>query len=352
MTNRTKTNLAALGVLLVLVLVLFKLFHHWPSDSQPNSSASVLRDPGTASTKEMTDDQSGKVQVSWAGNSNAQVPTNANADRLHKLEMAVAAKNVAIQFWGRVIDQDGQPLPGVRVVMSARKWHSLPEVGATHAKVERITDSGGSFEIEGVSGDVLSREILEKPGYRLSQNAPISFSYGQSPEPFNANPREPIVFRMWKSDPVAGLISRRKLWGVVPDGRVYTFDLLDDTKVEGEQRVGDLRVRMIRPATVGPRDKFEWTLEIQGINGGLVETHDEFQFRAPESGYVSSLAIKMDPANADWTSVLKRAFYLSSRAGEVFAVVRLEAIPDYNDRSAINIEAIINPYRSRNLEPK
>lgn len=269
-----------------------------------------------------------------------------------QMKEIVEAKNVPIDFWGRIIDQDDNPIAGVRVVMRVRHWEFIPAAGptSTSPKVEVLSNSDGRFEWHGQTGDSLAVEAVDKPDYKLSPRAPSGFSYGRSPEPFTANPSQPVIIRMWRLGPSEPTISNRGFFGFVPDGRLYTLDLIKNQKHENRGGDGDLTVRISRPNGIKPQDRYSWDLELAAVDGGMTEATDEFLCQAPEKGYETKLKIRMDPTDSNWTSVLRRQFYFRSRNGRVYGAMQMTVHPDYAGESAIHVESVVNANGSRNLQ--
>lgn len=156
---------------------------------------------------------------------------------------------------------------------------------------------------------------------------------------------------MWKQGQHEPTVSQKGFYGFQPDGRAYVVDLLTGKNVEGNAEHGDLPVRIIRPDTIKPREKYLWALEIAVVDGGLVEAGDDYLYQAPEAGYLPAVKIEMDPEKAGWTSVLKKAYYLKSRGGKVYGAVQMTVRPNYGNGSSMQIESVLNPNGSRNLEP-
>ncbi|MEI7938270.1 MAG: hypothetical protein WCK27_16390 [Verrucomicrobiota bacterium] len=280
-------------------------------------------------------------------------PATEEPDKTVQLQAAATAKNVPVNFWGKVVDQDEQPLSGVRVVMRVRQWFYNPNSGpgTLSPKQERTTDAEGRFEWTGASGDSLELESVTKEGYRLSPKAQSGFIYRRDGDSFQPVAANPVVIRMWKLTASEALVSFRTLFGFVPDGRGYTMDLLTNKKLDGEKPEGDLVVRMTRPATVEPRQKYDWTLELDGVNGGLVEPADEFGYVAPEAGYQSKVSIRLRASDTDWVDSLTRDFFIRSRGGALYGLLHLSIRSEYDGKSAILFETRLNPQGSRNLQP-
>jgi hypothetical protein len=255
-------------------------------------------------------------------------------------------QNVPIMLWGKIIDQDGGPIPDVRITMRARQWTLLTptDVDAAFPKHETRTDANGNFEWTGVEGDAVELDLIEKAGYRPSPKTPHSLGLSGS------SVENPVIFKMWKEGVKEPLVEGSKVFGIDADGRVYTLNLLDGKKVESAAD-GDLRVSIVRPRGVKYRDKYQWSFVIEGVGGGLLETDDEFMYLAPESGYKPKFETQLDPGDPAWAPLVKKQFFIRSRGGQVYGRIQVEVHAIYNVHSAIEINYAINPTGSRNLQP-
>jgi hypothetical protein len=155
---------------------------------------------------------------------------------------------------------------------------------------------------------------------------------------------------MWKIQPGEHLVTGSKFFGIIPDGRIYTIDLLNGTKSEGQSGDGDLHVLITRPAGVERSSRYDWSYRIEGINGGVKETQDEFMYTAPESGYQTAYEKSFAAKQGDWTDRLKKNFYIRSRGGTIYGRLEVEIVPVYQDKSVFSIVYAVNPKGSRNLE--
>jgi hypothetical protein len=301
------------------------------------------------------------VRNSIVGNQNAllpntasptnQVPFISNSNRIAEGTTAfVDQRNKPIDFYCRFIDQNDNPVPGVIVKFSIEKLVALDpaqmEIVGKYSRFEKITDADGRIEMHGEVGDGIGIGTVTKDGYELSPKAPRGFG-GSS-----GSYENPVVFKMWKTREKAQLIGGSKFWGIIPDGRVYTIDFLQQTKAEGENIQGDIKISIIRPSQIPPRIGFDWSFSIEAINGGLIEASDDFMYLAPESGYQSNYRVTMVATNAGWKSELDGLqFYLKSRDGQVYGSIKFDLIPNYNKGSIFNVNWAVNPNASRNLQP-
>lgn len=273
--------------------------------------------------------------------------------KAESLQTATIAKNVPVDFWGRVVDEADQPLSGVKVVMRIRQWFydSTNGPSTLSPRQEATSNAEGKFEWTGIGGDSLELESVLKEGYRLSPKAQTGFVYSNERDSFRPSAANPVLIRMQKEVPSEKLVSFHTLFGFVPDGRSYTIDLLAGKKSEGESSKGDLRVKLTRPASVNPRQKYDWLLELDSIKGGLLEAVDEFGYVAPETGYQSKVSIHQSATDSEWTDNLTKVFFIRCRGGTIYGFLHLRIRPEYDGKSAIMFETRLNPSGSRNLQP-
>jgi hypothetical protein len=263
--------------------------------------------------------------------------------------------NVPVVFVGKVVDQDNTPLPGVEVRARVRRWQVGVALSgeAAFAPYETASGSDGSFQINGGHGNVLTIEALKKDGYEPEPKALQSFGYTTS-IPLVPEPTNPIVFRMWKAETRARLITGNKRFSLVPDGRTYTIDLLTGTIGESATAEGDLRVSLRRSGTAAWGQRYDWILDVQVVNGGLVEEPDDgsAMFRAPENGYASHWRLDARAADESWSyGTGQRRFYVKSRGGRHYGRLEFEAYAYYlkDKHGRCNLTWSVNPKGDRLL---
>lgn len=258
-----------------------------------------------------------------------------------------------IEFYGQIIDQYSNPVPNVKIrAFILHEQASMPtpsgDFPVTNSLVhlEKETGVDGRFEVTGEEGRNLTFEAIQKDGYEVSGGMPQTFGA------INGTRDNPVVFKIWKLGEKAQLISGSKFWGIVPDGRTYTVDFLQQSKTEDANAPGDIKISITRPAQIKPREKFDWSFSIEAVQGGLIATDDAFMYLAPESGYQPTYTITMSATNADWRRELDGLqFYFKTRSGQVYGNFRCDIIPDYNAVSIFNVSWSANPSDSRNLQP-
>lgn len=261
--------------------------------------------------------------------------------------------NRPIEFYGKVVDQDNASIPGVKVTLQIRAMkEGTPGVVADlFEDIVVISDTGGRFMLTDEKGSVLTVKSLEKAGYDpSSKSTNQSYRYWDNENVrYKADVDRPEIFRMWKKGGAAPLEHAKKFYGIVPDGRSYTIDVIAHKKTEGGS-AGDFKVSIQRPAQITARDKYDWCYIIEAIGGGLIQSDAEQMYFAPEAGYQQRYEIMHVATDPEWAERDKRQFYLQSRGGRVYARLEVEILSNYRNQAIFSVEYYANPSGSRNLE--
>ena len=259
------------------------------------------------------------------------------------MEAYMAAQNAkALDFYGKVIDQHGDPIPGVKVKAGVGRIISLVESGGEKYYTE--TDSAGKFRFIGIHGAGVGF-LLSKDGYSYSQRQPAS----SRPKNYVPDQDNPMVFIMWKLQGAERLVHTALDSRVPYDGQTAAFDLIAGCKSDS----GDLRITLTRIPMQVRRgiDRFDWTVQIQVAGGGLVETTDMYPYEAPAGGYQPSFDFSEEKAAPNWTQRLTKTFYFQNTKGNFGRVtIDLTADSERPQGTGVTIEAWLNPSGSRDLE--
>ena len=122
-------------------------------------------------------------------------------ERGRMIRRAIEDSNVPINFWGKVTDQDGVPLEGVKVTYTCAIMHGN-ENGVSwtpkEQKGQAVSDATGSFVITGLKSHSLGLDSFRKPGYVYRQRLNDSYSFGGNmPETkFVPQRDKPVCFAM------------------------------------------------------------------------------------------------------------------------------------------------------------
>jgi hypothetical protein len=152
---------------------------------------------------------------------------------------------------------------------------------------------------------------------------------------------------MWKkgaTTPTFQVAKRLKLEEV--DG-VFSVNLLSNERGAENIAMPDLKIKFRYISPNDPAHQYDRQMVIEAPTGGLLETKDAYNYLAPESQYTRQFEYIVRPdemTSGGW----KHKFYLQSRDGRVYAGLEVQATLFPH---VIDIQAIVNPTGSRNLEP-
>ncbi|PYI91943.1 MAG: hypothetical protein DME97_12180 [Verrucomicrobia bacterium] len=259
----------------------------------------------------------------------------------------ISAFNTPIAFYGRVIDQYGDPVPEADVKLSAND----KAFGGRPSHYTRKTDTGGRFSIEGIAGITLGVEV-SKPGYHSIPSAYGKvtssglFEYGLSSKgPYQSSKDVPTIFTLHKVGMLEPLVKvGKKNFRIARDGSPLSIAI--DEQGAHQVIFRCWNQEMQRPAN---QRQYDWRLEITVPNGGLLRREDGFAFEAPQDGYVSSDTIEMLVSMGNqWRSLIERSYFINFNDG-TSARANLEMHPG-GDHFVV-WESFFNPKPgSRNLE--
>jgi hypothetical protein len=265
-------------------------------------------------------------------------------------------QNATINFYGKVVDQDGNPLEGAKINIDiiVGEWRVVPEnssqtfVGTRIDKLTVQSGSDGAFHLLDFTGHGIEIKSVKKDGYRLSLKAVRSYAYSATAEPFHPDANNPVVFRMWKSQGKLPLAGSAWKGNVSCDGTTNRFDMLHGKRNDN----GSLQILCMRaPLNIIPREghRFRYSLEISVIGGGIVTTSDEFTYVAPESGYQSITTIEHKPTDTDWKGDISQEFYIKTAEGN-YGRLSVNWYAWQENPTHLDWNCSINPSGSRNLE--
>jgi hypothetical protein len=353
-----KINRFRLLCFAVVVLVIALLLWHRPTHRQKEPTQTIKLN--VLSSDSMVNGNTSVVTQSIRPKPNVENDMDSNQATHSKLEEFVQtynrSHNIPVEFYGRFIDQNSNPIVGVKINVTVRQQYAVSAIERSSISKEiplgTTSEQDGWFAIRGVKGDSLHIDSIQKDGYLLSPKIEKTYEYVSSIEPFHSDPQHPVIIKMWKELPVKEqLITGSHVFGI-DSGKAYTLDLIQGRKFAGES-AGDLRVRITRPVSAKPGDKYPWSVSIEAINGGLIEAppDDEFMYLAPASGYEPKFEVELNPNDADWKKDINRWFFVCSRNTQVHGRIQVTVYAIYNVHSAVEVNYAINPNGSRNLEP-
>lgn len=255
-----------------------------------------------------------------------------------------------IELYGKVVDQSGKPLEGVAAYASVIYNYSQ---GMGVSKTETKTDKDGLFSFKGLNGRTLGIG-LDKDGYEYD-GAHGPFQYTElvkESERYHPDPKNPVVFMMYKLQGAEPMIKGNAEFKLAPDGTPMRIDLKTGKKTD---QGGDLIVAIkLKEYPIGEKPTqrtFDWSAEISAVEGGMIVSTQKIMYLAPAEGYKEVMTLDAKATDSPWENVIDRSFYLKSE-NKIYSriVMHFVASQRADNPSRISLIWYLNPSGSRNLE--
>ena len=248
-----------------------------------------------------------------------------------------------ITFYGKVIDQNGDPVPDATV-----NYGALDKFDAPGSQYQGKSDANGKFSISDIAGAALSVGVRKEGYYMIDGKSANTFAYGVGPDsvrqepPTKDNPAIFVLQKMGMTEPLIHISSRT--YRAPRNGTPVEVDLTTG-RMSGQ---GHLRVEAwTEDRTKDAKQHYNWRCRISVPQGGLVERKGQFDFQAPADGYKPSDDIVMLQTAEKWQPQGQREYFVKLNDGR-YARVQLKMIAQGNH--FFRLESYLNPSGSRNLE--
>ena len=273
---------------------------------------------------------------------NSASPT-ARRDEVHRREAVAKIITVLatpIEFYGKVVDQNGEPVPDANV-----DYGAIDRFDSNGSNYQGRSDQDGNFSIKGIKGAVLTVGVQKEGYYNIHGKSDAAFAYGVGPDATRKEPPtkdNPAVFLLQKRGSADALIQ-------IDSGQIdipRTGEPLSIDFVTGKPGCGDLQVETwIRDSS---ERRFDWRYRLSVPGGGLAERKGQFDFEAPADSYQTSIEANM-PANSDQWSARPSKDYFAKLPDGRYARFSIKFYAGH--RNFIVFESYLNPRPgSRNLE--
>lgn len=281
---------------------------------------------------------------------------------------AALAKNQDVNWYGRVEDQNGQPVVGVVLKMKfmyvdkeffdkAEFYRQQMGDEIKSRIIELKSDADGNLSVENLSGMTLYVEELTCEGYLWDElTGGANFAYAPHLLPKNASFVDSLKrhrFTMWKKGRAESIIpiSARVNMDVTGGGQWISnyFVGFVPGRVEWTNFAGvDLQIRGIRRLSGNPDRPYDFTFILSVPEGGFALSDDVYPYQAPVTGYNSTWSFenkpRLNPPDFPWT----KSAYLKLREGKLYAGLKIGFC---NGGFDFSFNGYLNPDGSRNLEP-
>lgn len=251
-----------------------------------------------------------------------------------------------INFYGKVVDQNDQPVPGATIKFV---WNDTSSKGSSYA--ETISDAYGLFSLTDKKGKGVSVSV-SKNGYYAGNAANGSFEYAAFFEwnYHEGDENDPTIFRLVKKMSAEPLVVGSAFNTLSYEQGTYFYDL-GQGKLSRQSPTGaGLKFIVTRSQTVQGQP-FDWTWTVDGVEAAVQPTTDEFPQFAPMSAYVPTWKIEEKADAESFRQTGQVRLYVHTNSGR-YAVVDLQ-LSHPNKRElgpTLNVKSYLNPSGSRNLE--
>jgi len=232
----------------------------------------------------------------------------------------------SFEFYGQVVDLDGNPVPEARVKLSVLRIPLLPFMDEVK-RFERTTDSEGRFKVD-EGGYSLSLDSIEKEGYeyrfQYSPNRIFRFRPGKTKKAeLGQLPEQPVQFKIRKRG-IPTLVLTGEAGYQLKPGAGRLFDLLrrewDYPKYlhATQRRFKDWHPDL-KLLLEGEPGNYRLLLETPDSDTGIQRIDREL-FEAPEQGYRPKVVFPLKAGEGVTTFL-----YVKGRGGQFYTRIKLIA---------------------------
>ena len=298
-----------------------------PVIKQPQTSASI---PNSASVPKTGMELYSQIR------SNLLSP-----ERKARLEQFQEAWRTPIKFYGKVVDENTNPVAGVHIDFDC---NDTSPTGTSNYHTE--SDGNGMFSIKGIQGLLLAVNV-SKEGYYSYLRFATNFIYAGANVNFVPDQYNPVIFHLRKKGVGEKLIGVKQNYQVARDGTPLGIDLTTGKASAGGS--GNLVVQCwTDDQGKSSGQKYAWHCVVTVPGGGLALSDEAFAFEAPKTGYVPSAEIKMPADRPDWRNDVDLRFFCRLADGR-YGWMTFSMIA--GGHHFCMIDSWLNPSGSRNLEP-
>lgn len=333
MKNRRKWLVVA--GLAFLVLAIFLL---WPKASLHNEKEPTTTQAQSERRELLPSGQKSKAALNSPEFFHEQAKRNE--------EGLTKALKTPIDFFGIVVDQHDQPVPGAQVVYSIVS--TLDFVNPKQQTGE-VSGADGRFSVLRRQGASIFVKVSH-PDYLFSPSAQKTFSFYENPNAVEKEQlpsrEQPAVFRLIKKGDAEPLLKQKQVLRNVPkNGQAVGVGL-------SGKKSGDATIQAWtspRPTGAANNAPFDWKVRVEVPGGGLVAYEDAYQFEAPQDGYAPSVEFAMPVGGIDgkWRDRFEETYFVKLANGN-YARMRFQMIAGGAHFAVV--ESYYNPSGSRNLE--
>ncbi len=263
-----------------------------------------------------------------------------------------------VDFIGKILDQNSMPVSGAEINISVRYYPFVPnlDLSRSTSKFTAVTNADGIFAFEDLSGVSIIIDNISKQGYIFdtSENYYDFKSMDTSATAKLGSYSEPLLFRAWKQSGLKGSTYKTFEFYIVPDARKYFVDL-DGENITSDEGKSDLYISASREnMTNGDYFLNSWGIKLSIPGGGILKNSQEFNYMAPESGYLTDWEYEAGNTRSNWSPQFEQQDLFMLLHDGRYVNVKLSVYPFYgyhNDKYRVVLEFALNEAGKRSFEP-
>jgi hypothetical protein len=277
-----------------------------------------------------------------------------------------------VNFYGRVIDQNGNPVAGAIVPYEL----GGSALGGSNGAGRRITDINGEFQIAGRKGSSLLLKTVKHPDIEFGYSIPGDSSKTTYPDSkvdemyvFGFQPdrgahevlwsdtslENPYVFKAWRIDGSSGYVAKNLNIGEAilsfEYGKTYTLDFMKTRREISKEGKHDGQLRVIFQRESDDENiTRRWEARIIPVDGGIQVTKDPYMNIAPEAGYEAEIHLVREKTGYDSIDNLpNQQYYFTANNGQVYGSLFVAFRANLRGKMKLFINYKINPDGERIL---
>lgn len=273
-----------------------------------------------------------------------KIDNNQIQTRAEKIRDFLKDADAQINFYGRVIDQEGIGVQGATIhyqLERAGKLMAAGDIVNNNEKATCVSTEDGFFSIQGAKGLTLTILAIEKEGYRDGKQNLRSFGYRGTPDLHNADLKTPVNFLLISNN----IPKTKKLY----DKRL-TFSWNQGAVEIPISSVGKITILPERDWKPDQLEGFDWQVEISMDGAELVEIEIGQAKIAPIDGYQKSFKYGSKKEDLKWGGAVRRHYAFRTNR-DLYGFIDLMLRVNREDGSqSTSLEVRINETGSRSLD--
>lgn len=264
------------------------------------------------------------------------------------------AMNRPITFYGRIIDEEGKPIPGVKANVEVTRFGRIPNASLMpdEKNIELTSDDDGRIQLTDQTGVSIVVRLKPHGNYEFYQEGYYPESFRDVALDVRVTPKtsyeHPHVFPVYTKGEAEPMFRSSLQAYCKPDGSPKYVDMVNRKSSDADNLP---QVTMILSSVSGPFEnkKVPWSARIEMRDVHLQESDDPFLHVAPIEGYQPLWNLEMNESNPHYRHEAERKFYLKFSDGTYGRMdVRVRAFYGKHGTS-FSIKLFKNPSGSRNL---